>query len=125
MAGVCIGVQKYIKALVDARQYGDFRDIVLAGSFMILALWFGSRDAKIVVAGSMLAAFAGISENVYHDSRWRMLFPVIGLICTYYGPSVHFIRFPDGEYIYLTPAFSLIAGTARSMGITVKGDFPG
>ena len=111
MAGVCIGVQKYIKALVDARQYGYFRDIVLAGAFMILALWFGSRDAKIVVAGSMLAAFAGISENVYHDSRWRMLFPVIGLICTYYGPSVHFIRFPDGEYIYLTPAFSLIAGT--------------
>ena len=111
MAGVCIGVQKYIKALVDARQYGYFRDIVLAGAFMILALWFGSMDAKIVVAGSMLAAFAGISENVYHDSRWRMLFPLIGLACTYYGPAVHFIRFPDGEYIYLTPAFSLIAGT--------------
>ena len=50
MAGACIGVQKYIKSLLDARQYGYFRDIVLASSWMILALWFGSRDAKIVVA---------------------------------------------------------------------------
>ena len=111
MAGACIGVQKYIKSLVDARQYGYLRDIVLAASWMILALWFGSRDARIVVSCAMLSAFAGISENIYHDSRWRLLYPVIGLICTYFGPAVHFIRFPDGEYIYLTPAFSLIAGT--------------
>lgn len=111
MAVLCIIVQKYIKTLLYSRQYGYFRDIVLAGSWMILALWLGGRDAKIVVVGAMLAAFAGISENIYHDSRWRWLYPVIGLICTYYGPAVHFIRFPDGEYIYLTPAFSLIAGT--------------
>ena len=109
MAGACIGVQKYIKSLVDARQYGYLRDIVLAASWMILALWFGSRDARIVVSCAMLAAFAGISENIYHESRWRLLYPVIGLICTYFGPAVHFIRFPDGEYIYLTPAFSLVA----------------
>ena len=111
MAGACIGVQKYIKALVDARQYGYLRDIVLAGAWMILALWLGSMDARIVVAGAMLAAFAGISENIYHESRWRLLYPVIGLLCAYFGPAVHFIRFPDGEYIYLTPAFSLVAGT--------------
>ena len=111
MAGICIVVQHYIKSILDNRQYGYFRDIVLAASWLILVLWLGSRDAKIVVVGSMLAAFAGISENIYHDTRWRWLFPVIGFLCTYYGPAVHFIRFPDGEYIYLTPAFSLIAGT--------------
>ncbi|MBQ6002104.1 MAG: WecB/TagA/CpsF family glycosyltransferase [Synergistaceae bacterium] len=111
MAVICIVIQKYIKTILDARQYGYMRDIVLAGAFMILALWFGSRDAKIVVAGAMLATFTGISENIYNDSRWRLLYPLIGFICTYYGPDVHFIRFPDGEYIYLTPAFSLIAGT--------------
>ncbi len=111
MAGVCIGVQKYIKTLVDARQYGYMRDIVLAASWLVLALWFGSRDAKIVVAGSMLAAVSGIAESIYHNKGWRWLYPLIGLLCTYYGPAVHFIRFPDGEYIYLTPAFSLIAGT--------------
>ena len=111
MAAVCIVVQKYIKSLLDVRQYGYFRDIVLAGAWMILALWFGSRDAKIVVVGSMLAAVSGIAENIYREKGWRWLYPVIGLLCTYYGPAVHFIRFPDGEYIYLTPAFSLIAGT--------------
>ncbi|MBR1658087.1 MAG: WecB/TagA/CpsF family glycosyltransferase [Synergistaceae bacterium] len=110
-AGVCVGVQRYIKTLLDARQYGYFRDIVLAGALMILALWFGDHDAKIVVAGAMLAAFAGISENIYHDARWRLLYPLIGLLCTYFGPAVHFIRFPDGEYIYLTPSFALIGGT--------------
>ncbi|MBQ3402929.1 MAG: WecB/TagA/CpsF family glycosyltransferase [Synergistaceae bacterium] len=111
MAGVCIGVQRYIKKLLEPKKYGYFRDIVLAGSWMILALWFGDYEAKIVVAGAMLSAFAGISENIYHDSRWRLLYPVIGLLCTYFGPAVHFIRFPDNEYIYLTPSFSLIAGT--------------
>ena len=111
MAGICIGVQKYIKYLLDARQYGYMRDIVLAGAFMVLAIWFGSMDAKIVVAGAMLAAVAGIAEDIYGRKGWRWLYPVIGLLCTYYGPAVHFIRFPDGEYIYLTPAFSLIAGT--------------
>lgn len=111
MAGVCIAVQKYIKGILYKRQYGYFRDIVLAGAWMILALWLGSMDAKIVVVGSMLSAVAGIAEDIYHDSRWRWIYPLIGLLCTYYGPAVHFIRFPDNEYIYLTPAFSLIAGT--------------
>ena len=110
-AVLCVCVQKYIKTLLDARQYGYFRDIVLAGAWMILALWFGSRDAKIVVVGAMVAAFAGISENIYNDSRWRLLYPLIGLLCTYFGPAVHFIRFPDGEYIYLTPAYALVGGT--------------
>ena len=110
-AGLCVAVQHYVKRLLDSRQYGYFRDIVLAASWIILALWFGSRDAKVVITCAMLAAFAGISENIYGDTRWRILYPIIGLLCTYFGPAVHFIRFPDGEYIYLSPAFSLIAGT--------------
>ena len=110
-AGLCVAVQHYVKRLLDSRQYGYFRDIVLAASWIILVLWFGSRDAKVVITGAMLAAFAGISENIYGDTRWRILYPIIGLLCTYFGPAVHFIRFPDGEYIYLSPAFSLIAGT--------------
>ncbi len=111
MAGLCIGIQHCIKKVLEPRKYGYFRDIVLAGSLMILALWFGDFEAKIVVAGAMLSCFAGISENIYHDARWRLLYPVIGILCTYFGPAVHFIRFPDNEYIYLTPAFSLVAGT--------------
>lgn len=107
----CIGAQHFIKRLLQPRQYGYLRDIFLAGTWLILALWFGSHESRIVVCCAMLAAAAGISENVYHDSRWQMLYPVIGALCSYFGPSVHFIRFPDNEYIYLSPAFSFIAGT--------------
>ena len=112
MCVLCVIVQRFIKKVLAARQYGYFRDIVLAGAWLILALWYGSPEAKIVVCCSMLACFAGIAEDIYKDSRWRLLYPVIGAVCAYFGPAVHFIRFPDGEYVYLTPAFSLIAGTA-------------
>ncbi|MBQ7154083.1 MAG: WecB/TagA/CpsF family glycosyltransferase [Synergistaceae bacterium] len=108
---LCIVIQRGIKKLLEPRQYGYFRDIVLAGAWLILAMWFGSHESRVVVCGAMLACFAGISENIYNDSRWRLLYPIIGAICAYFGPAVHFIRFPDGEYIYLTPAFSFIAGT--------------
>ena len=112
MSALCIGVQHFIKRLLQSRQYGYFRDIVLAGALMILAVWFGDSESRIVVCGAMLACVAGISEDIYKDSRWRLLYPVIGALCAYFGPAVHFIRFPDNEYIYLSPAFSFIAGTA-------------
>ena len=112
MSALCVIVQRFIKTVLQPRQYGYFRDIVLAGAWLILSLWFGSFEARIVVCGSMLACFAGISEDIYNDSRWRLLYPVIGAVCAYFGPAVHFIRFPDEEYIYLSPAFSFIAGTA-------------
>ena len=110
-AGLCVATQRYAKKLLDPRQYGYFRDITLSAAWLTLCLWFGSGDAKIVIAGAMLAATAALTEKIYNETRWRLLYPVIGLLCAYFGPAVHFIRFPDGEYIYLTPMFSLTAGT--------------
>ena len=111
MSATCIGVQHFLKRKVSPRQYAYFRDIVLGGAWLILALWFGDPQSRIVVCGAMLACFAGISETIYRDSRWRLFYPIIGAVCTYFGPSVSFIRFPDNEYIYLSPTFSFIAGT--------------
>ena len=108
---LCIVLQHFIKKVLPLRQYGYFRDIVLAGAWLVLALWFGSPDARIVVCCSMLACFAGISENIYRDSRWQLLYVVAGAVCAYCGPAVHFIRFPDNEYIYLSPMFSFTAST--------------
>ncbi|MBQ9419800.1 MAG: hypothetical protein IJU31_05415, partial [Synergistaceae bacterium] len=108
---LCIAVQFFIKRTLDFRQYGYFRDIVLAGAWLLLALWFGNNEARVVVCGAMLACFAGVAESIYSDSGWRFFYPVIGALCAYFGPSVQFIKFPDGEYIYLDPAFSFIAGT--------------
>lgn len=112
VSALCVGVQHFVKQKLQPRQYGYFRDIVLAGAWLILAMWYGSFEARVVVCGAMLACFAGLSENIYNNYHWRLLYPVIGALCSYFGPAVHFIRFPDNEYIYLTPAFSFIAGTA-------------
>ena len=111
MAALCIIVQHFIRKTLPSRQYAYLRDIVLAGAWMILASWYASPDERVVVCGAMLACFTGISENVYNDSKWSLLYPVIGALCSYFGPAVHFIRFPDNEYIYLAPSFSFIAGT--------------
>ena len=111
MSVLCIGIQHFIKRILEARQYSYFKDIVLAGAWLILALWFGNFEARIVVCSAMLASFAGVAESIYKEYRWRLFYPVIGALCAYFGPSVQFIRFPDGEYIYLDPVFSFIAGT--------------
>ncbi len=107
----CAVVQLFIKRLLPFRQYTYMRDVVLMGAWLVLATWFGSFNSKIVIAGAIFAWLVGMAEEIYNDSRWRLLFPLIGALCAYFGPSVHFIRFPDGEYIYLTPLFSFIAGT--------------
>ena len=108
---ICIGVQFFIKRALVPRQYSYFRDLLLAGAWLILAVWLGNFEERVLVCSAALASFAGLAEYIYHDSRWRILYPIIGALCAYFGPSVHFIRFPDNEYIYLTPAFSFIAGT--------------
>ncbi|MBQ7578725.1 MAG: WecB/TagA/CpsF family glycosyltransferase [Synergistaceae bacterium] len=111
IAIICVGVQYYIKRALPPRQYGYLRDILLCGAWLILASWFGSFEDRVIICGAMLANVAGIAEVIYNDARWQLLYPIIGALCAYFGPGVHFIRFPDNEYIYLTPAFSFIAGT--------------
>ena len=108
---ICIGIQRFLKFTLQPMQYGYFRDIVLSGAWIILASWFGSFEARVVVCGAMLASVTGIVEQIYNDARWQLLYPVIGSLCAWFGPGFHFIRFPDNEYIYLTPVFSFIAGT--------------
>ena len=108
---LCIAVQFFLKRTLDFRQYGYFRDIVLVGAWLVLASWFGSFEARVVVCCAMLASFAGVAESIYKKSGWLFFYPVIGALCAYFGPAVNFIRFPDGEYIYLDPTVSFIVGT--------------
>ncbi|MBQ7197000.1 MAG: hypothetical protein IJS40_06280, partial [Synergistaceae bacterium] len=60
---ICVIIQFFIKRTLEYRQYGYFRDIVLAGAWLILALWFGNNESRVVVCGAMLACFAGIAES--------------------------------------------------------------
>ena len=64
-----------------------------------------------MVGGAFLAGIAGLGEDLYSDRRWRLGYLLIGLFCALAGPSIAFLRFADGEYVYLTPLASLVATT--------------
>lgn len=108
---LCVGVQRCAKRMLEPRQYGYLRDLLLAGSWMLMALWFGDASARIVVGSAFLAGIVGLGEELYSDRRWRFGYLLIGLFCALAGPSFAFLRFADGEYIYLTPVASLVATT--------------
>ena len=108
---LCVGVQYCAKRVLEPRQYGYLRDLLLAGSWMLAALWFGNANARVVVGAAFLAGIVGLGEDLYSDRRWRFGYLLIGLFCALAGPSIAFLRFADGEYVYLTPAASLIATT--------------
>ncbi|MBQ9565699.1 MAG: WecB/TagA/CpsF family glycosyltransferase [Synergistaceae bacterium] len=106
-AVLCVAVQYCVKRLVPFQQYGYFRDVLLAGAWLLLAVWFGSPSARAVVGGAFLAGVAGLSEGFYPGRPWRLCYLLIGVLCALFGPSIHFIRFADGEYVYLAPTVSL------------------
>ena len=111
VALICIIAQFLVKrALISSpKQYGYFRDILFAGAWLVLAACLGTFDERVIVAGALLSGIAGITESIYSDVRWRLLFFAAGALCAFYGPSVSYIRFPDGAYIYLTPGLAFAA----------------
>lgn len=110
-AFLCLGVQRCTKRILAPRQYDYFCGLLLAGCWMLMALWFGKASARIVVGGAFMAGIVGLGEGLYSDHRWRFGYLLIGLFCALSGPSIAFLRFADGEYIYLTPAASLVVTT--------------
>ena len=110
-AVICITVQFRIKRMLPLRQYGYFRDLLLSGMWMLLALWFGSASARMVVGAAMMAGMAGLADDLYPERRWGLCYLLIGVLCALWGPSIHYIRFADGEYIYLRPQGSFILTT--------------
>ena len=108
---ICIAVQFWVKRILQPRQYGYFRDLLLAGVWLVLAVWYGSHSARVVVGAAFLAGLAGLGEDIYHGVRWRVGYFLIGGLCALTGPSISFIRFADGRYIYFSPPASFILTT--------------
>jgi N-acetylglucosaminyldiphosphoundecaprenol N-acetyl-beta-D-mannosaminyltransferase len=107
-AVLCVFVQWAAKRFFDARQYGYLRDLVLAATWLLLAIWFGSPQSRFVVGAAFLAGMVGLAEVCWPNRPWRWLYLLIGLSCAFFGPSISFISFVDGEYIYLNPLASII-----------------
>ncbi|MCR5346596.1 MAG: WecB/TagA/CpsF family glycosyltransferase [Fretibacterium sp.] len=110
---ICIFVQFCVKRIVPFQQYSYFRDLLLAGSWLLLSIWFGSMPARVLMGGALLAGVVGMAERVSQTQTpgWGMGCLIIAALCAFLGPAIQFIRFPDGEYIYLTPAVSFILTT--------------
>jgi N-acetylglucosaminyldiphosphoundecaprenol N-acetyl-beta-D-mannosaminyltransferase len=108
---MCIFVQYAVKRSFEPRQYGYLRDLILVGGWLLLAIWFGSPQSRFVVGAAFLSGIVGLTENFWpgRPGRWGYLF--IGLCCALFGPSISFISFVDGEYIYLTPLTSIVVTT--------------
>ncbi|MBR1418376.1 MAG: WecB/TagA/CpsF family glycosyltransferase [Synergistaceae bacterium] len=115
-AVICAAAQFFVKRLVNQRQYYYFKDLLLAGVTVLMALWFGdpaSSNARAVTGAAFLACVTGLAESFYyeHKAAWAAAYLVIAILCALFGPAIHFIRLNSGEYIYLTPLMSFIATT--------------
>ena len=112
-AMVCVLVQHLVKRFYDSRQYAYLRDLLLMGGWMLLAVWFGSPQSRFVVGVSLFAGILGLSESLWPSRFSRLGYLLIGAFCALMGrilvgPSISFISFVDGEYIYLTPRMSFV-----------------
>jgi N-acetylglucosaminyldiphosphoundecaprenol N-acetyl-beta-D-mannosaminyltransferase len=100
-----------MKRFFEPRQYNYVRDLLLSGVWMLLAIWFGSPQSRFVVGASFLAGIVGLTESYLPNKPGRPGYFLIGAACALFGPSIDFISFADGEYLYLTPLTSFAATT--------------
>ena len=107
----CVVLQYLLKRRMELRQYGYLRDLVLTGAWMLLAVWFGSGESRFIVGAAFCAGFVGLLESLWRGRFWRMGYFLVGLAAALYGPSISYISFVDGEYIYLTPVMSVVVTT--------------
>ncbi len=111
-AMICVGIQFLTKRLLlDVRRYHYFRDLLLIGAWLLLAIWFGSPLTRVLIGAAFCAGIIGLGETLFQNRLWILASVLLGIACAIFGPSINFIRFDDGEYIYLSPLVSLIATT--------------
>jgi hypothetical protein len=94
-------MQYAAKRIFDSRQYRYLRDLFLAAAWMLLAIWFGSQQARFVVGAAFFAGIVGLAEDLWPDRPIRVGYLLIGILCALFGPTITFIRYMDNGYVYL------------------------
>ncbi|MDR1741186.1 MAG: WecB/TagA/CpsF family glycosyltransferase [Synergistaceae bacterium] len=109
---ICVAVQWLLRNVFDRPRYNYLRDLLMAGAWVLLALWFGGDGARFVVGAAFIAAVLGLAEKYGLELvPFRFGWLPFGLFCAVFGPSIEFISFVDGEYIYLSPLVSIAVST--------------
>ena len=111
VAFIAVLSQSMAKKHFDARQYAYLRDLFLAASWMLLAVWFAPPQARFVVGAAFLAGMVGLADGLWPDRPVRLGYLLIGFACAMFGPTISFIRLSGGGYLYLPYGTSILVTT--------------
>ncbi|MCL2767968.1 MAG: WecB/TagA/CpsF family glycosyltransferase [Synergistaceae bacterium] len=102
-------LQRMLKKQLDTSQYIYMRDLLLMGTWMLLTIWLGSPQTRFLVGIAVLAALIGLAQNLWGNRLWALSYLGVGLISALFGPSIKFVSFVNGEYLYFSTSASIIA----------------
>lgn len=109
LAALCVALQACVKRALAPDRYGYFRDILLAAAWLLVAIWVAPSPARVVTGAAFVSGALGLAERLWPSGRWRMAYAALAMLCALFGPGVSFIRFADGQYVYLSPLLSFVA----------------
>ncbi len=104
----CFFTQRFCKKILSKVQYDYFRDLLLVGSWFILVSSFGTSVLRIIVGCSVISLALGMIQHINPDRNLRWMYISVGLLFSLLGPRISFIGLPGGEYLFLSPLFSII-----------------
>ncbi len=104
----CFFTQRFCKKILNKVQYDYFRDLLLVGSWFILISSFGTSVLRVIVGCSVISLALGMVQHINPDRNLRWMYISVGLLFSLLGPRISFIGLPGGEYLFLSPLFSIV-----------------
>lgn len=111
VALICIVIQKFFKKYLESDQYYYLKDITLIGAWALCGIWMPDGPLRITIAAGVAAACIGFCQKATKGRNLRLLYFLVGLVFSLFGPRIAFIEFTDGEYYYLSYFASIILST--------------
>lgn len=108
---LCFFTQRFCKKILNKVQYDYFRDLLLVGIWFILVSFFGNNVLRIIVGCALVSLALGMIQHMHPEKNLRWLFLAVGLTFSLLGPRVSFLGLPGGEYLYLSPLYSIFVTT--------------
>ncbi len=111
VALICISIQKFFKKYLESDQYYYLKDITLVGAWALCGIWMPDGPLRITVAAGVASACIGFCQRATKGKNLRLLYFLVGLVFSLFGPRIAFIEFTNGEYYYLSYLASVAIST--------------